>query len=84
MNKLLSQNKPSDITHDEWEKLWNNAGYTLEPLYKACLYMQGDNNKVKKDDFDCPNHYARLAYQAGFNAALERIIDMMPPTAKPN
>ena len=84
MNKLLSQFKPPDATQEEWEKSWNNAGWTLEPLYRTILYMQSENNKVKKDDFECPNHYAKLVYQAGFNAALERIADMLPDTAKPN
>jgi hypothetical protein len=42
------------------------------------------NNRVSKDDFDCPNHYAKLAYQAGYSNALEMVKDLLPASAKPN
>lgn len=84
MNKLLSSMRPDDTSSEEWEKHWNNASYTLEPLYKALAFLIKENISVKKDDFDCPNHYAKMAYQIGFSTALERVIDMLPDSAKPN
>lgn len=83
MNKTLLNNRPKDASEEEFEKVWNNSGYALEALYKTLEKMIEENNNIRKDDFDCPNHYARLSYQAGFSNALSRVLDMLPPTAKP-
>lgn len=83
MNKLLLNNRPSDSSPEEFTKAWNNATYVMEALYKTLEQFKAENNKVGKDDFDCPNHYAKLAYQAGLCKAYEQILAMLPEGSKP-
>ena len=82
MNKLLLNNKPKDISNEEYIKLWNNSGYVLEGLYITLKNMDKELNSVRKDDFDCPNHYAKLAYNAGQSRIIEQIINLLPDSAK--
>ena len=82
MNKVLLNNKPKDSSNEEFIKAWNNSSYTLEVLYKTLLVLKEDINSIKKDDFDCPNHYAKLAYNLGQMKAFDLIISMLPDTAK--
>jgi hypothetical protein len=82
MNKLLLNNKQDNTTNEEFIKTWNNSSYTLEPLYKTLLILKQEVNSIKKDDFDCPNHYAKLAYNLGQIKAFDLIISMLPDSAK--
>jgi hypothetical protein len=82
MNKLLLNNKPKDSSNEEFIKAWNNSSYTLEALYKTLLVLKEEINSIKKDDFDCPNHYAKLAYNLGQMKAFDLIVSMLPDTAK--
>lgn len=78
MNHLLAKYKPVDITAEEWEKLWNNAHYTLEPLANVIQQLINEARTVQRNDFDCPNHYARLAWEGGMQEAYSRILKMLP------
>ena len=82
MNSLLMKHRPSDITPDEWAKLWDNSSYTLEPLAKVLKELKSTVEDVKPDDFDCPNHYAKLAYEAGQKAILNKVLGLLPEKAK--
>jgi len=82
MNKLLLNNKPKDSSNEEFIKAWNNSSYTLEALYNTLLALKDDINSIKKDDFDCPNHYAKLAFNLGQAKAYDFIISMLPDSAK--
>jgi len=82
MNKLLLNNKPKNSSNEEFIKAWNNNSYTLEALYKTLLVLKEEISNIKKDDFDCPNHYAKLAYNLGQMKAFDLIISMLPDTAK--
>ena len=82
MNKLLLNNKPKDSTNEEFVKAWNNSSYVFEALYKTLLVMQSELSSIKKDDFDCPNHYAKLAFQSGQIKMIEQVISMLPDSAK--
>jgi hypothetical protein len=82
MNKLLLNNKPEDSSIEEFTKAWNNSSYTLEALYKTILVLKEELNTIKKDDFDCPNHYAKLAYNAGQIKAYDFIVSLLPDSAK--
>lgn len=82
MNKLLLNNKPKNSSNEEFIKAWNNSSYTLEALYKTLLVLKEEVNNIKKDDFDCPNHYAKLAFNLGTIKAYDLIISMLPDTAK--
>lgn len=78
MNSLMAKFKPKDSKGDEFEKAWENSGYTLEPFYKALLVIKNELTGVKSDDFDCPNHYAKLAYRMGQIKIIDQIIEMLP------
>ena len=82
MNKLLLNNKPKDVTNEEFIKLWNNNGYTLGCLYTTLLMLKEELNNIKKDDFDCSNHYAKLAYNMGQIKNIDFIISLLPDSAK--
>jgi hypothetical protein len=82
MNKLLLNNKPIDTTNEEFIKLWNNSGYTLQAMYKTLLTLKEEINSIKKDDFDCPNHYAKLAFNLGQIKNIDYIISLLPNSAK--
>lgn len=77
------KNRPKGTTPEEWNKVWDNSGYALESLWVTLLELKKENEGVKKEDFDCPNHYAKLAYQAGINKALDQVIGLLPASAKP-
>lgn len=82
MNKILLNNKPKDISNEEFIKLWNNSSYILESLYKTLNDLNKELNTVRKDDFDCPNHYAKLAYNAGQSRIIDVITGLLPDSAK--
>lgn len=82
MNKLLLNNKPKDSTNEEFIKAWNNSSYTLEALYNTLKALKEEINSIKKDDFDCPNHYAKLAYNLGQIKAYEFVMSLLPDSAK--
>lgn len=82
MNHSLLKHKPKDSTNSEFEKSWENVGYTLQALNLLLDELIENNNNVKKADFDTPNHYAKLAFQAGENKAYEYIKSLLPESAK--
>ena len=82
MNKLILNNKPKDSSNEEFIKAWENSSYIFEALYKTLLSIKKDLDNVKKEDFDCPNHYAKLAYNAGQVKIIDTIVSMLPSSAK--
>jgi hypothetical protein len=78
MNKLLLNNRSKDSTPEEFIKAWNNASYVTDALLVTIQQLIKENTGIKKDDFSCPNHYAKLAYEAGMNKAYETIAAMLP------
>jgi hypothetical protein len=82
MNKILLNNKPKDISNEEFTKLWNNSTYVLETLYNTLVVLNKELITTKKDDFDCPNHYAKLAFNLGQTKIIEQIMSMLPDGVK--
>lgn len=82
MNSLLVKNKPDDISKEDFENLWNNTGYSLRALYSTILELKQGSQNIKREDFDCPNHYAKLAYEGGLCNAYDKILALLPETAK--
>lgn len=82
MNSILLKNRPDDADAKEFARVWDATGYALSALYKTINELIAQNEGVKASDFDCPNHYAKLAYQAGMNEAFKKIVDMLPDSAK--
>ncbi|CAB4139598.1 hypothetical protein UFOVP336_63 [uncultured Caudovirales phage] len=84
MKSCLLKHKPKDSTSEEFQKSWNNIGYTLQALRGAIEEQIKNNNSITAGDFDCPNHYAKLAYQAGENKGLIFVLSLLPETSKVN
>lgn len=82
MNKLILNNKPKDTNNEDFIKTWNNSSYVFEVLYKTLLSIQKDLDNIKRDDFDCPNHYAKLAYNLGQSKMIDSVVAMLPDSAK--
>lgn len=77
MKAVLAKHKPSDVDQEKWVEHWGNAKYTLDPLVKAIEELTKDIDDVKEDDFDSPNHYAKLMYRAGQVKMAKRIVDII-------
>lgn len=85
MNKLLMDNRPKDLSKEKWEELWNNQGYTLEPLFNVLKSMAKNyENPVKEEDFSNPNHYGLMVSRASKLQILQQVMDMLPQSAKSN
>lgn len=82
MNANLVKNRPTEMTKEEFVKSWENIGYTLSALTKTLIETKSSLSSVKYDDFDCPNHYAKLAFQAGQINQIDKILDMLPKSSK--
>ena len=82
MNSLLAQAKPKDISQEKWVEMWNNSTYLLQPLADVLKKQLDELDKVKGDDFACPNHYAKLAFQAGAKERLKFVLSLLPPTVE--
>ena len=78
MNTLLVKHKPKDTSTEKWKEHWNNAHWTLEPLALVIEELIAEASKISRTDFNCPNHYAKLAFEAGEIAAYKRILEMLP------
>jgi hypothetical protein len=82
VNSILLKNRPKDADPKEFQKVWDNSGYALTALYSTLEEFKTALNTVKADDFDCPNHYAKLAFQAGMAKAYETVMSLLPESAK--
>lgn len=77
MNGLLLQNRPKDLTEEQFKKMWDNSAYLLEAFYKTIQNFR-PKEKVSPTDFDCPNHYAKLVAEAASRDIVDKIIDLLP------
>ena len=82
MNKTLLNNRPKDSSIEEFTKTWNNSSYVFEVLYKTLNDMNIELHNIKKDDFDCPNHYAKLSFSLGQSKMIEHVLSLLPDSAK--
>ena len=74
MNKRFA-----DLAEDpkEFSRTWSNLRPSLEVLEKLLDELIKEAEVVTKNDFDCPNHYAKLAYQAGQVKAYEFVKSLL-------
>ncbi len=82
MNATLVKNRPADIDKEKFVAMWNNAGYTLEALQKTIKEWEEAASNISIEDFDCPNHYQKMVFQAGQVKAFQRILALMPESLK--
>lgn len=78
MKAILLKNKPSDQTDEEWVEHWARVrNYSLTPLVATINQLTAGLNDVKEDDFETPNHYAKLAFRAGQRRMAEQILEII-------
>lgn len=65
-----------------WVKAWENSRYLLRPLLAMFEEKLQSFESIKESDFDCPNHYAKVAFKAGKRQELQDLIDLLPKTLK--
>lgn len=83
MKTYLMTNRPvgdsgKPMEKEEWVALWERQGWVLEPLYKTIQTFIEECSETKATDFDCPNHYAKLAYEAGMREAYRKVLELLP------
>jgi len=77
LNLQLLKNRPSDLDEEKFKEMWANSGYTLSALYKTIKQLSPPE-AIKGNDFDSPNHYAKLVWEAGQRDILKKVLDLFP------
>jgi hypothetical protein len=80
-HSLLTKCKP-DYTPEEFSKAWDNNYILLAPLLRYLDSRAQEMMQCKSDDFNVPNHYAKLAYELGKKEAFEEIKNLLPTKLK--
>lgn len=71
MNTLLTKHVETESgkTHaqsvEAYERAWENAKYLLRPLAKMLEERVKVLESIKDNDFETPNHYAKLMFYMG-------------------
>lgn len=81
MNSLLIANRPKDLDELQFKAMWNNSGHTLEALYKTIKGLS-PTETIKGNDFDTPNHHAKLVWQLGQKDLIIKILELFPESCK--
>jgi len=74
MNNLLLKKVKED--KDKYIQSFNNSSYVFTPIIELLQELVNTCDAVKKEDFDCPNHYAKLAFQAGEKKAYQFLLNL--------
>jgi hypothetical protein len=80
-HSLLTKCKP-DYTPEEFSVVWENNSILLSPLARYIISKEKEMMRCKPDDFNVPNHYAKLAYELGKKEAYEEILSLLPTNIK--
>lgn len=78
MNSILMKHRPAGTSKEEWEKTWQNSRHILDPLAATLIEMKRGKGAISKDDFDTPNHYAKLVAELVETQTLDKILEMLP------
>lgn len=78
MNGILMKHKPKDTDAVKWKEHWNNQTYTLQPLADTLKEWRRELDGINPHDFDTPNHYAKMVYEAAQRQVLDRLLDLLP------
>jgi hypothetical protein len=82
MNSLLMKNRPKDMEPEKWKELWKNSHPQLQPLADTLKAMRDKEPSVRPDDFDCPNHYAKLVAEQVRKQTIQDVLDLLPDTVE--
>ena len=78
MDSLLARHRPKNLSQEKWEEQWEAAGATLQPFADALKDVKRGLGKVKADDFDSPNHYAKLVSELAKAQLIDQLLAMLP------
>lgn len=78
MKANLMKHKPKDLSSAKFEEMWENQGYSMQPLFDYLSDTINSIAHVKESDFDSPNHYAKWALQEGKRALAQEIQALLP------
>ncbi len=81
MQAILLKNRPKDLDEKKFKEMWENSSYTLEALFKTIKELAPEVS-IKGNDFDTPNHHAKLVWQLGQKDLADRILDLFPAGCK--
>ena len=82
MNALLMKFRPKDgdkqMDSAKWQELWKNSHPQLQPLADVLKSWLAQPPSVRPDDFDCPNHYAKLVAEESRRQTIRDVLGLMP------
>lgn len=78
MKAILMKYKPKDKTKEEFTKAWEAAGSVLQPLADVLIEMRDQKGVIRHDDWETPNHYAKLVAELAEKQMVEFILDLLP------
>jgi hypothetical protein len=81
MKSNLAKHKPADMTPEEFNRAWDNSGYILEPLALVLKEFISTRRALNEADFASGN-VGSLAFKAGEAAMADKILDLLPSSAK--
>lgn len=76
-HSLLTKSKP-EYEPEEFSKAWEGNYILLLPLMRYLQAQSAEMMAVKPDDFDTPNHYAKMAFELGKKEAYKEIMGLLP------
>jgi hypothetical protein len=82
MNSLLLRHLPKDYKKEEFIKQWENSGLLLSPIAGILEEIIKNKSRLKEEDFSSPNHYELLAFRGGEIELAEKILALLPSSAK--
>lgn len=78
MNALLAKHRPKGMEKDKFEEMWKNSHPQLQPLADVLKELRDREPSIRPDEFDCPNHYAKLVAELVKKRTLQDILDLLP------
>jgi hypothetical protein len=84
MNTLLTQyvrqeeGKTRAESTKAYETAWESSKYLLTPLKIALRKRLEGLESVKETDFEIPNHYALLMFEAGRKEEIKLLLSLLP------
>lgn len=82
MNSLIAKYRPEDQSKEDFEKFWEAAGYTFEPVARVLQEMIDSRRALKESDFEGSGAIGIVAFKAGEAAMAQKILDLLPSSAK--
>jgi hypothetical protein len=78
MKANLMKHKPKDLSPAKFEEMWENQGYSLQPLHDYLNDVIKSIAQVTESDFNTPNHYAKWSMREGKRALAQEIQALLP------